>query len=632
MTAYYNEFDPKAAAWLRELIRCGLIADGVVDERSILEVKPDDLRGFTQCHFFAGIGGWSYTLRLAGWPDDRPVWTGSPPCQPFSSAGQQKGQNDERHLAPHFAALVAECRPSILFGEQVASSAVFGKAASGARKATARGATPEWAWLDDLFERLEAAHYACGASDIPAAGIGAPHIRQRTFFGAVRLGRMGDSKDFCTDWGESGSMGSTQRAVQSQTRQGYGKTAGVAGGDEWLGHATSGRERPRFADDGRSGRDEGSDRAASDAVGLADSIDTGPQGRLRGWQDTQRSDQHGHAGRDGAAIGLVDAHCAGQQAERFDPFGSGPTHEAIVRGPTGGRLDGGLADAESAGRTDGSQIDGSGAPLHEARPEVERVRNRSASGGLGGLADAEHAERGPICQHREDGRNGPHSGREETHGVAGTRGEVFGLADTDGGDTRTERQQCGGKHGQQPLDGGAGIGLADTDGDGHLTATRPDNLRRMEQLAGRKDWKNFGIKFTAECSSNARVLERASTNAPDGPWGTADWLFCRDRKWRPVESSILGVADGVPAELVRSGAFVPASSPLAPKAQKGVGFDPGAKRVMRLRGYGNAINPWAAKVFIEAFVDTLRSGPDFVHCKSPLPLVNSTKRNIEDLL
>lgn len=183
--AYYNEFDPGAAAWLRELIQRGLIALGEVDERSILDVSADDLRGFTQCHFFAGIGGWSYALRLAGWPDDMPVWTGSPPCQPFSSAGAQKGKDDERHLAPHFAALVADVRPAILFGEQVASASVFGTATKKAGRAVT--GEPEWAWLDDLFGRLEDAHYACGASDIPAAGVGAPHIRQRTFFGAVRL-------------------------------------------------------------------------------------------------------------------------------------------------------------------------------------------------------------------------------------------------------------------------------------------------------------------------------------------------------------------------------------------------------------------------------------------------------------
>lgn len=73
MTAYYNEIDPFAAAWLRELIKAGHIAPGIVDERSIEDVYPDDLREFTRCHFFAGIGVWSYALRRAGWTDAEAV-------------------------------------------------------------------------------------------------------------------------------------------------------------------------------------------------------------------------------------------------------------------------------------------------------------------------------------------------------------------------------------------------------------------------------------------------------------------------------------------------------------------------------------------------------------------------------
>jgi len=65
MTAFYNEHDPFAAAWLRELIKAGLIAPGVVDERSIENVLPIELAGYTQCHFFAGIGVWSFALRNA---------------------------------------------------------------------------------------------------------------------------------------------------------------------------------------------------------------------------------------------------------------------------------------------------------------------------------------------------------------------------------------------------------------------------------------------------------------------------------------------------------------------------------------------------------------------------------------
>lgn len=161
--AYYNEIDSFTAQWLRELINAGVIAPGDVDERSIADVDPDDLAGFCQCHFFAGIGAWSYALRLAGWPDDRPVWTGSCPCQPFSSAGRKAGFADERHLWPEFFRLISECCPATVFGEQVASKDGL-------------------AWLDLVQADLEAAGYACGALDTCAAGFGAPHIRQRLYW------------------------------------------------------------------------------------------------------------------------------------------------------------------------------------------------------------------------------------------------------------------------------------------------------------------------------------------------------------------------------------------------------------------------------------------------------------------
>lgn len=161
--AYYNEFDRHAAAWLRELIKDGLIADGDVDERSITDVQPSDLNGYTQCHFFAGIGGWSYALRLAGWPDDQPVWTGSCPCQPFSVAGKGLGEADPRHLWPQFGRLIGQCRPPIAFGEQVASKA----------------GRP---WLALVQADLEAMGYRSAAADLCAAGIGAPHIRQRLYW------------------------------------------------------------------------------------------------------------------------------------------------------------------------------------------------------------------------------------------------------------------------------------------------------------------------------------------------------------------------------------------------------------------------------------------------------------------
>jgi len=122
VTAFYNEWERYPASWIRNLIAAGHVADGIVDERSIVELRATDLAA-TQCHLFAGVAGWSYALRLAGWPDDRPVWTTSCPCQPFSTAGKGRGTDDERHLWPVVFELVRQCRPPILFGEQVASPA-----------------------------------------------------------------------------------------------------------------------------------------------------------------------------------------------------------------------------------------------------------------------------------------------------------------------------------------------------------------------------------------------------------------------------------------------------------------------------------------------------------------------------
>ena len=169
--ALYNEIDPFAAQWLRNLIAGGHIAPGEVDERSIEDVTPDDLRGFTQCHFFAGVGVWSHSLRLAGWPDDKPVWTGSCPCQPFSAAGKGDGFADERHLWPAFFHLISERRPQHVFGEQVAAGNAN-------------------AWFDLVQADLEGVDYAFGLVPFTSASIGAPHIRERAYWVAESAGEQ----------------------------------------------------------------------------------------------------------------------------------------------------------------------------------------------------------------------------------------------------------------------------------------------------------------------------------------------------------------------------------------------------------------------------------------------------------
>jgi DNA (cytosine-5)-methyltransferase 1 len=171
VTAWYNENEPYAAAWLRNLIAAGHLPAGHVDERDIRDVLPSDLAGYGQCHFFAGIGGWPLALRMAGWPDDRPVWTGSCPCQPFSSAGGRKGFADERHLWPAWFGLIRERRPSVVIGEQVS-------------RAIGQG------WLDAVSGDLEGIGYAVGAAVLPACAVDAPHRRDRLWLVADAIGRQ----------------------------------------------------------------------------------------------------------------------------------------------------------------------------------------------------------------------------------------------------------------------------------------------------------------------------------------------------------------------------------------------------------------------------------------------------------
>lgn len=169
MRVYYNENNPFCVEWLKTLIMMGEISDGEIDSRSIEEVAASDLRGFTRCHFFAGIAGWDYALKLAQWKESREVWTGSCPCQPFSVAGQRKGFADERHLWPIFKKLIAQRQPECVFGEQVASATQ---------------------WLGLVRGDLEALGYAVGAMPVEAASAGADHLRDRFWFVADRKGEQ----------------------------------------------------------------------------------------------------------------------------------------------------------------------------------------------------------------------------------------------------------------------------------------------------------------------------------------------------------------------------------------------------------------------------------------------------------
>ncbi len=284
---YYNDNEPYVCAWLRNLIAEGYLPDGEVDDRSILAVQPSDLPD--TCHFFAGIGGWPYALRLAGWPDDRPAWTASLPCQPWSAAGKSGGVEDERHLWPAFFRLVAERRPPTIFGEQVSAAIALG-------------------WLDGIFDDLEGIGYACGAVVIPACSVGAPHIRKRIFWVAESAsarragagqhdGRPSPLSARSEQCGEDGFAADGLELPEGDGRQQWRPESGGRGAEprcesERMGNTDESRQQ------GRSKRpDEHADQlalgAASQPIGLAKPARAELQGqpsagpRQRPWDSSQ---------------------------------------------------------------------------------------------------------------------------------------------------------------------------------------------------------------------------------------------------------------------------------------------------------------------------------------------------------
>jgi len=299
---YYNEHDPKAAAWLRELISAGLIPPGQVDTRSIAEVSIEDLHGFTQCHFFAGIGGWSLALQLAGWPDDREIWTGSCPCQPFSSAGLQLGVADPRHLWPEFFRLIHLGTPATVFGEQVASKAGRG-------------------WLAGVFADLENVGYAVAGADLCAAGVGAPHIRQRLFWVA--------DADF-------------ERWLEGDRHDEFGRISAVGGASPVGGMADPAVARLAGAGQGEADLGDGSDHLPQRRDSLDEFAGGGPTGRV------DDADSNGTVRPRGAqscaVVGRAVSGVDHSLSERRGEGGSNHAGHVGIIAPTDGRT-GRLGDA-----------------------------------------------------------------------------------------------------------------------------------------------------------------------------------------------------------------------------------------------------------------------------------------------
>ena len=485
MRAYYNDSDPFKCEVIREAIKAGAIAPGDVDERSIADVEPVDLMGYIQCHFFGGGGFWSLALRQAGWPDDREVWTGSCPCPSFSAAGKGQGFADPRHLWPHWARLIRECHPSTIFGEQVSAAIGHG-------------------WLDLIQTDLEAQDYAVGKAVFGACSVGAPHIRQRLYFVANSLrdasqwrtgsvfraeaagGDAGGADGRCTDRSEYG--GKTEFVAQSGCVQEGRRVCRPNESSTATGTGTSGQPIGSGANCALADTADAR-RQAAGQHGSGQSFF--PARSEQCGNSIQLADTIGNREERSGTVELVtDAGCSFGIVEHTTERGCGIGGDATQPG--------------NGGYADGAKF---------ACSVVQSIRT-----GLEGYS-------GNGDDRNQSGRVG-----EITTGPVAEASEPGGLANSDGGKSGDRELQRSGQQRQQPKDSEIGC-MADTCGG------------QLSFAVGRPDRRNG---LGPDGADDSAMSQRSGP--VNGWWAGADWIGCRDGKFRPVRRGYSLWLQGIPEE------------------------------------------------------------------------------------
>ena len=596
MASYYNEFCPTAAAWVRQLIADKQIPYGHVDDRSITEVEPSDLRGFTQAHWFAGVSGWSLALKLAGWPDDRPVWTASLPCQPFSSAGKQAGTDDERHLWPVFQRLVSECRPPVLIGEQVSSKIAREK------------------WFPGVCLDLQAMGYPVTALDLcaPCAGedgegrlvrgdqetwerivIGAPHIRQRLYWVAYRGVEHSEHSEHSEDHGQlrEGSLRETQGRRSDESGSGSCEST-----------------NSRMADTELRGRERIQEQRSTSILGAVDGetepfIATGAHSATSDRTTDHRMAQPRNVGagsqpRQTCGLGgqPVDTGAEGLRQDHgtacpsgSDSRGAGCDANLRMDDPHNHEYDSherGDGEADSLPRVDGSPVcagEFGGTGISDGWKRVSFAADCLGGGddepgdecSICGLTYAEDCEcPGPI----QDGYD-----YDERDGVLYARWM---------GDTRSE--------GSQGLAGNVGDGSEP--GRQHPQQARPagatswtDSAEADQRMAHAVSERRRSGSAGVEDAADARSSGEAHRPRRTGFWSDFDLIPCRDGKARRTQRGSAPLVAGLPRGVV------PSCDPGAP----GYANETSEARVMRLKGYGNSIVAPLAAMFIEICMEVI---------------------------
>jgi len=260
------------------------------------------------------------------------VICGGYPCQPFSVAGRQKGEEDPRHLWPEYFRLIRELRPSYVIGENVGGHIRLG--------------------LDSVLEDLDSENYTVRCFSVEAASLGAPHRRERIFWiannmantdgsgrnaqplsSAVCLGRENNSNAL-----KSGkTMGDTDnghvsdaqfKGLEGRSRDNRGGGREVLSGIEDDGHSVRRQVRRTGGEDGGAAADDVSDTQSERRGGRnrggrgaeqRELLKKEQEGRTLGREAERCSELPGQEG-EGATTDVADAQS--QLGERSESEGN----------------------------------------------------------------------------------------------------------------------------------------------------------------------------------------------------------------------------------------------------------------------------------------------------------------------
>ena len=475
------------------------------------------------------------------------IITGGFPCQPFSVAGKQKGTSDDRHLWPEMFRIIKAFKPRYVIGENV------------------RGIVniQDGVVFETVCTDLESEGYEVQPFIIPAAGVGAPHRRERVWIIANREESMVDSDNIRfqqhSTTKEESSWRGTSATFESTSNVGNTQHNGLPASEigrrnEEINGGTEKRQNWSFEFEGTSRSEDNATMENSNNNGLEgrlsetrNEIITGKESSVNGSEDTdnssRRSDGRGDQSQpriNGAVQGLRD----GNEEEL--------TRTTRVRG-----LHEGTNDSSSSIREDRNQED-------DNRTLVQTRQSRVQSSEHRGLGENKTSLNDNQVRQGDDNTTLNRMERGDKDNVADTNDE--GLRTRIGGsdnDHETESRSWRADGGRSTSDDERhnststeveGMDVADTESIGTREPRKFDQAQRSEgsgstQLDG---------SSTNDANSNDERLQRQwqssrqfsqtinstseSSNRQQGSVGQG---------WWSVEPNVGRVAHGVPGRVHR---------------------------------------------------------------------------------